>query len=71
MTLPCPSLSTQLPFRVTMRRGQIVRAIELANARQECDVLIVGRGGGSLGETCGALTTSAWRGQSLPALSLW
>lgn len=28
--------------------GQIVRAIELANARHECDVLIVGRGGGSL-----------------------
>ena len=28
--------------------GQIVRAIELANARQECDVLIVGRGGGSI-----------------------
>ncbi len=28
--------------------GQIVRAIELANVRQECDVLIVGRGGGSL-----------------------
>ncbi|AMG91431.1 exodeoxyribonuclease VII large subunit [Citrobacter amalonaticus] len=28
--------------------GQIVRAIELANTRQECDVLIVGRGGGSL-----------------------
>jgi len=28
--------------------GQIVRAILLANARQECDVLIVGRGGGSL-----------------------
>ncbi|MBD2795260.1 exodeoxyribonuclease VII large subunit [Xenorhabdus sp. 18] len=27
---------------------QIIRAIELANARQECDVLIVGRGGGSL-----------------------
>ncbi|MBJ9255818.1 exodeoxyribonuclease VII large subunit [Citrobacter amalonaticus] len=27
---------------------QIVRAIERANARQECDVLIVGRGGGSL-----------------------
>ena len=27
---------------------QIVRAIELANARHECDVLIVGRGGGSL-----------------------
>ena len=26
----------------------IVRAIELANQRQECDVLIVGRGGGSL-----------------------
>lgn len=26
----------------------IVRAIELANLRQECDVLIVGRGGGSL-----------------------
>ncbi|MBK6258606.1 exodeoxyribonuclease VII large subunit [Citrobacter sp. wls828] len=28
--------------------GQIVRAIALANARGECDVLIVGRGGGSL-----------------------
>lgn len=28
--------------------GQIVRAIELANRRKECDVLIVGRGGGSL-----------------------
>ena len=28
--------------------AQIVRAIELANARSECDVLIVGRGGGSL-----------------------
>ncbi|VDZ98885.1 exodeoxyribonuclease VII large subunit [Salmonella enterica subsp. enterica] len=28
--------------------GQIVRAIELANARGECDVLIIGRGGGSL-----------------------
>ncbi|HBU8850501.1 exodeoxyribonuclease VII large subunit [Citrobacter sp. Cs237] len=28
--------------------GQIVRAIELANMRNECDVLIVGRGGGSL-----------------------
>lgn len=28
--------------------AQIVRAIELANTRQECDVLIVGRGGGSL-----------------------
>ncbi|MEQ9918020.1 exodeoxyribonuclease VII large subunit [Pectobacterium aroidearum] len=27
---------------------QIVRAIELANQREECDVLIVGRGGGSL-----------------------
>lgn len=27
---------------------QIVRAIELANLRQECDLLIVGRGGGSL-----------------------
>ncbi|MTD37767.1 exodeoxyribonuclease VII large subunit [Erwinia sp. CPCC 100877] len=28
--------------------AQIVRAIELANLRHECDVLIVGRGGGSL-----------------------
>lgn len=28
--------------------AQIVRAIELANLRGECDVLIVGRGGGSL-----------------------
>ena len=30
--------------------GQIVRAIELANQRNECDVLIVGRGGGSIEE---------------------
>ena len=28
--------------------AQIVRAIELANLREECDVLIVGRGGGAL-----------------------
>lgn len=28
--------------------SQIVRAIELANQRAECDILIVGRGGGSL-----------------------
>ncbi|AUI65756.1 MULTISPECIES: exodeoxyribonuclease VII large subunit [Glaesserella] len=28
--------------------AEIVRMIELANVRQECDVLIVGRGGGSL-----------------------
>ena len=28
--------------------AQIVRAIETANRRNECDVLIVGRGGGSL-----------------------
>ncbi|MCS2170754.1 exodeoxyribonuclease VII large subunit [Scandinavium sp. TWS1a] len=28
--------------------GQIVRAIERANQREECDLLIVGRGGGSL-----------------------
>lgn len=33
--------------------GQIVRAIERANARQECDVLIVGRGGGSLEDLWG------------------
>lgn len=33
--------------------GQIVRAIELANQRNECDVLIVGRGGGSLEDLWG------------------
>lgn len=33
--------------------AQIVRAIELANRRQECDVLIVGRGGGSLEDLWG------------------
>ncbi|PAP11663.1 exodeoxyribonuclease VII large subunit, partial [Salmonella enterica] len=33
---------------VDVAPGQIGRAIELANARGECDVLIVGRGGGSL-----------------------
>lgn len=42
--------------------GQIVRAIELANARGECDVLIIGRGGGSL-EDLWSLTTNAWRGR--------
>ncbi len=31
-----------------MAPAQIARMIELANLRQECDVLIVGRGGGSL-----------------------
>lgn len=33
--------------------GQIVRAIALANSRKECDVLIVGRGGGSLEDLWG------------------
>lgn len=47
MTHPCPLLSTR-PRSGDDARGQIVRAIELANARGECDVLIVGRGGGSL-----------------------
>ena len=32
----------------TLASAEITAAIELANARQECDVLIVGRGGGSL-----------------------
>ena len=39
--------------------GQIVRAIELANARQECDVLIVGRGGGSLEDALSELESGA------------
>ncbi len=38
---PTPVQGVEAPAR-------IVRAIELANARAECDVLIVGRGGGSL-----------------------
>ncbi len=47
----CPSLPVSLyPTAVqgTEAAGQIVRAIELANRDQRCDVLIVGRGGGSL-----------------------
>jgi hypothetical protein len=48
--------------------GQIVRAIALANARQECDVSSSGAAAARW-KICGALTTSAWRGQSLPALS--
>src|SRR5204862_3137148 len=28
--------------------GQIVKAIQIANARQECDVILLARGGGSL-----------------------
>lgn len=32
----------------SLAAGEIVEAIEIANQRQECDVLIVGRGGGSL-----------------------
>ena len=48
--------------------GQIVRAIELANARHECDVLIVGRGGGSL-EDLWALTTRRVARAIFPAYS--
>ena len=47
----CPALPVALyPVAVqgTEAAGQIVRAIELANRDQRCDVLIVGRGGGSL-----------------------
>jgi hypothetical protein len=49
--------------------GQIVRAIALANARQECDVLIVGAAAVRW-KICGALTMSGWRGLFLPARSL-
>lgn len=42
--------------------GQIVRAIELANIRKECDVLIVGAAAARW-KIYGALTTSAWRGR--------
>lgn len=42
--------------------GQIVRAIELANTRGECDVLIVGAAAAHW-KICGVLTTSAWRGR--------
>lgn len=47
----CPALPVALyPVAVqgAEAAGQIVRAIELANRDQRCDVLIVGRGGGSL-----------------------
>jgi exodeoxyribonuclease VII large subunit len=47
----CPSLPVALyPTAVQGNEaaGQIVRAIELANRDGRCDVLIVGRGGGSL-----------------------
>ncbi|MBP0048465.1 exodeoxyribonuclease VII large subunit [Marinobacterium sp. AK62] len=47
----CPSLPVALyPTAVqgTEAASQIVQAIELANRDQRCDVLIVGRGGGSL-----------------------
>lgn len=47
----CPALPIALyPVAVQGNEaaGQIVRAIELANRDQRCDVLIVGRGGGSL-----------------------
>jgi exodeoxyribonuclease VII large subunit len=47
----CPALPVAL-YPVAVQgpeaAGQIVRAIELANRDQRCDVLIVGRGGGSL-----------------------
>ncbi|OAT54929.1 exodeoxyribonuclease VII large subunit [Providencia heimbachae] len=36
------------PVQGELAPAQIARAIELANLRHECDVLIVGRGGGSL-----------------------
>jgi exodeoxyribonuclease VII large subunit len=47
----CPGLPVALyPVAVqgSEAAGQIVRAIELANRDQRCDLLIVGRGGGSL-----------------------
>ena len=47
----CPALPVALyPVAVqgAEAAGQIVRAIDLANRDQRCDVLIVGRGGGSL-----------------------
>ncbi len=43
-----PSLPVIIPTIGDDAPGQIVRAIELANQRNECDVLIVGRGGRSL-----------------------
>nr|WP_207780381.1 exodeoxyribonuclease VII large subunit [Pokkaliibacter plantistimulans] len=47
----CPAIPVEL-FPVAVQgneaAGQIVRAIQLANQLNQCDVLIVGRGGGSL-----------------------
>jgi exodeoxyribonuclease VII large subunit len=46
-TLPCPSSSTRPPCRATMRRARLCAPLRW-RTRAECDVLIVGRGGGSL-----------------------
>lgn len=43
-----PVIIYPTPVQGTDAPAAIVRAIELANQRAECDVLIVGRGGGSL-----------------------
>ncbi len=52
--------------------AEIVQMIELANVRQEVDVLIVGRGGGSLGRSFGVLMKKKWSGDfsfNLPIIS--
>jgi len=43
-----PVLIYPVPVQGENAAGKIARAIKLANERNECDVLIIGRGGGSL-----------------------
>ncbi|XPE23340.1 exodeoxyribonuclease VII large subunit [Shigella sonnei] len=49
-----------------MRRANRLAKIELANKRNECDVLIVGRGGWFAGDFTAVLMMSVWRGRFLP-----
>ena len=43
-----PVLIYPVPVQGEIAAGKISKAIKLANTRKECDVLIIGRGGGSL-----------------------
>jgi len=43
-----PVMIYPVPVQGEIAAGKIARAIKLANERNECDVLIIGRGGGSL-----------------------
>ena len=50
---------------------QLIAAVKALNRAQACDVIILGRGGGSMRRTCGPSTTRAWPGRWRPPPSPW